>query len=138
MSDKAKDLFKKAMKVIEENNLFTMKDAYGYIGVPSSTFYDHVPSGSEYSERLKDELAKNRAKTMIGLRRKWYQSDSPTSQIALYKLICDKDEYHRLANTSHEIDQTVKDERLDLSRLSEEELAELEKIYEKAQPSNNA
>jgi hypothetical protein len=60
-----------------------------------STFYTH---GLHESDAIKDALADHRTKAKIAMRRKWAESDNPTLNIALYKLLSDPDELSRLAN----------------------------------------
>ena len=94
---KAEQMFKKALDAVEKHNLFFVKDAYSYIGVPESTFYEYIPAGSEFSEILKEAITKNKAKTLISLRGKLHNSTSPTALLALYKLICSDEERKKLS-----------------------------------------
>ena len=55
---------------------------------------------------IKDALKKNRISTKKELRNKWREGENATTQVALYKLLADKDEFQRLAS-SH-IDHTSK------------------------------
>lgn len=134
--ERAKELFMQANDVIDKFNLFTIRDIYEYMVVSESTFYDYIRGGSEMLGRLKEKLKQNRVKTKIQLRNKWYKSESTTAQIALYKLICDNDEYHRLANTKHQVDTTINDKRPDYSKLSDVELNQLEKLLTKAEKND--
>lgn len=105
-------MFQNALETIEKNNLFFIKDAYTFIGIPESTFYEYIPANSEFSERLKMAIAKNRAKTKVGIRKKWYNSNSPTAQLALYKLICSDEERKALSMEYHDV--TTDGEKIEL------------------------
>lgn len=110
--EKAKRMYERAVEAIEKNNLFFIKDAYTFIGIPESTFYEYIPADSEFSEMLKIAIAKNRAKTKVGLRKKWYNSNSATAQLALYKLICSDEERKALSMEYHDL--TTDGEKIEL------------------------
>ena len=75
-----------------------------YSGIKSSQFYNLE---LEKSENIKKAIDDNKIKTRQSLKNKWYKSDNPTLQIALYKTICSDEEAHRLNGTKQEITQNT-------------------------------
>ena len=98
-----KKLQKDAENAIKENNLFFIEDVVAMLGIDKSTFYKYFPSESNESNELKKYLNKNRALIKMDLRKKWSESDNATTQLALYKLICDTDERKRLSVSYNEV-----------------------------------
>ena len=99
-------LIKDSLKAIDKNKLFFVTDVAPMIGISVSRFYQLE---LEKVELIKDALVENRVKIKSSMRKKWYDSDQPSLQIGLYKLIGDEEEYHRLANTK--IDITSREEQ---------------------------
>lgn len=86
--------------VIKKNNLFIISDIFAfYSGIKSSQFYNLE---LEKSENIKKAIDDNKVKTRQSLKNKWFISDNPTLQIALYKTICTDEEAHRLNGTKTE------------------------------------
>ncbi len=100
MAYDTEDLLKRSLEAIEKHKLFFLSDIWPLIGISHQTFYDHK---LEKSEDIKSALLKNRIAVKSSMRNKWYKSDNATLQIGLYKLIGSEEEYHRLANTKHDI-----------------------------------
>ena len=97
MAYKTKDLYQKALDLIEENNLFFITDVISLLGISSQTFYVHFPEDSKESKQIKEALDKKKAVTKVILRKKLHQSNTPTGWLALYKLICTDDERKSLS-----------------------------------------
>jgi AraC-like DNA-binding protein len=97
MAYKTKDLYQKALDLIEENNLFFITDVISLLGISSQTFYVHFPEDSKESKQIKEALDKKKAVTKVILRKKLHQSNTPTRWLALYKLICTDDERKSLS-----------------------------------------
>jgi hypothetical protein len=53
------------------------------------------------------ELEKNKVQVKIGLRKKWYENDNPTCQIALYKLIANEDEGDRINSQKTKVEGNI-------------------------------
>ncbi len=126
MGFRKKDLLKTALKAIKEKNLFFIEDVVAYLPCSKPTFYAH--NLNEVNE-LKEILEYNKIKTKSNLKAKWYKSDNPTLQLALYKLLANDNERRKLS--MQHIDYTSKGEKvspIDLSKLSDEALRELQKI----------
>jgi len=111
MAYKTKDLYKDALGVIKEYNLFFIEDACAYLGVAKPTFYKHFPIDSNEMNAIKEALDKNKARTKISIRSKLHSSTSPTGLLALYKLICTDDE--RKALSMQHFDHTTDGEKID-------------------------
>ena len=92
-------LIKESIEAIQKNNLMFIGDLFAFVPFSQATFYNHK---LEELEAIKKEFDSNRIKTKHSLKAKWYKSDNPTVQIALYKLIGSEDEVHRLSGTRHE------------------------------------
>lgn len=99
MAYKKADLERQALAAIKEHNLMFVTDVPTYLPCSVATFYNKK---LEELESIKDALERNRVKVKNGLRAKWYKSDNPTVQIALYKLIGTEDEAHRLNGSRQE------------------------------------
>jgi len=110
MAYSKKYMIEESLKAIQENKLFFIDDIFAYVEFCAATFYNHE---LEKVETIKRALAENSIKARQSLKQKWYMSDNPTLQIALYKLLCPEEEYHRLANTKQAIDHTSKGEKID-------------------------
>jgi len=100
MAYSTKELEKEILKVIEDNNLMFFDDIQAYVEPSNKTLYNHK---LQELQTIKSALAINKIKTKIGLKKKWRESDNPTLQIALYKLIGEKEEYMALANARQEM-----------------------------------
>jgi hypothetical protein len=94
---KTEDLYERALKEIDKNNLFFLEDVYAYLSISSSTFYDHFPLESKESKDIKERLNKNKMKTKVSIRSKLHQSTSPAGLLALYKLLATNDERRALS-----------------------------------------
>ena len=93
------------LKVIKANNLFVISDIFAYYtGIKSSQFYNLE---LEKSENIKKAIDDNKIKTRQSLKNKWYKSENPTLQIALFKTICSDEEAHRLNGSKQEIRSEV-------------------------------
>ena len=97
MAYKTEDLYERALKEIDKNNLFFLEDVYAYLSISSSTFYDHFPLESKESKDIKERLNKNKMKTKVSIRSKLHQSTSPAGLLALYKLLATNDERRALS-----------------------------------------
>ena len=110
MAYKTNNLYKNALDVIKEYNLFFVEDACAYLGVAKPTFYKHFPIDSNEMNAIKEALDKNKARTKISIRSKLHSSTSPTGLLALYKLICTDEE--RKALSMQHFDHTSEGEKI--------------------------
>ena len=93
-------IFETCKKVVEENRLFFIEDIIAFLPITKPTFYVYFPVDSYEFNTLKDMINKNKVLTKTEMRSKWYLSENPTLQIALYKTICSDDE-RKMLSTNH-------------------------------------
>lgn len=99
MAYNKKELFDDAIKIIKEKKLYFIEDILTYLGCAKPTFYSHFPIDSDEMNAIKDELEINKIALKSSMRKKWYDSDNATLQIALMKLVGSDDERKRISNT---------------------------------------
>ena len=93
-------IFETCKKVVEENRLFFIEDIIAFLPITKPTFYVYFPVDSYEFNTLKDMINRNKVLTKTEMRSRWYQSENPTLQIALYKTICSDDE-RKMLSTNH-------------------------------------
>ena len=93
-------IFEKCKEVIEKNRLFFIEDVIAFLPISKPTFYVYFPMESYELNTLKEMINKNKVLTKTEMRSRWYQSENPTLQIALYKTICSDDE-RKMLSTNH-------------------------------------
>ena len=106
-----KKIFEKAKEVIAKHNLIFIEEIVSYLPISKPTFYEYFPIDSNEINELKTLLEDNSVSIKSRLRNKWYESDNPTLQIALYRLTS-RDDEHKKLNQSY-IDHTSKNEKID-------------------------
>ena len=115
-------LKKKAIELIKKNKLIFIEDVCAMIGIAKSTYYDHFKEGSDDSNELNTLLNENKISLKVTLRKKWFDSDNATTQLALYKLCSEPDELKRLS-TSH-VDMTTNGKDINAKKMTDEEIQE--------------
>ena len=93
--DKEK-IFEQAKDAIQKHKLFFMDEVPDFLPCSRSTFYDYFPDGSDELDTFKSLIAINKTEVKTSLRSKWYKSNAPALQLALYKLIASPDEHRSL------------------------------------------
>jgi len=111
-----KKLYDQAVKAIEENNLFFVEDIVAFIPCSKPTFYEFFPIGSNEINTLKDLLDQNKVSTKSAIRAKLFKSEKAAELLALYRLICTKEE-HQLLNQQY-IDHTSKGESINIQPIT--------------------
>ncbi len=99
-------LQKQALEAITKYRLVFDDEVIAYLPCGKSTYYVH---NLHESDEIKSALEKNRITIKGGLRKKWYESDNATTQIALYKLIGSEEESDRLNGSRQKLEHTGKD-----------------------------
>jgi len=102
--DKTK-IFEQAKEMIVKHKLFFMDEVPDFLPCSRSTFYDYFPDKSDELDSLKSLILINKTQVKTSMRSKWYQSDNPTLQLALMKLIS-TDEERKLLSMNY-IDHTI-------------------------------
>src|SRR5574343_1691129 len=97
MAYNKKKIFEQAKEVIVKHKLFFVDDIVAFLPCSNSTFYDYFPANSDELDELKELLNQNRTELKVSMRSKWYKSNSPALQMALMKLIGNKEELKRLS-----------------------------------------
>lgn len=100
----------KAIEVIGKNKLIFIEDICAMCGVSKPTFYDRFPVGSDDFNELTKMLEENKIALKVGLRKKWFDSDNATLQMALYKL-CSTDTEHKKLQQNY-TDVTTQGEKI--------------------------
>ena len=93
MAYKTSELEAKALEVIQKNRLVFIHEVASFMNISRQTFYTY---GLDKLDSIKDALDLNKETIKAGLRKKWYESDNATVQIALYKLIGTDEESDRI------------------------------------------
>ena len=104
------ELFEKAKEIIPKHKLIFVEDVCAYLGISKTTFYRHIEVGSNELDELRELLDKNCIDIKVGLRKKWFDSDNATLQMALYKLTSTDVEHKKLQQNYTDI--TTKDQEL--------------------------
>jgi hypothetical protein len=104
-------LFQQAKEAVLKNNLIFIEEIVSFLPCSKPTFYEYFPLDSNELNELKAIIEDNTINIKSGLRNKWYESDNPTLQIALYRLTS-RDDEHKKLNQSY-IDHTSKNEKID-------------------------
>lgn len=97
-----KKILKDALELIEKHHLIFIDDVVSLLPIGKTAFYSMFPSESNELNDIKNRLDKNRVSMKSNMRKKWYQSDNATLQVALMKLIATDDEAARLSGTPRE------------------------------------
>lgn len=111
MAYNTEELFKKAKEYAkrkDEDGLKKMKgvvffdDIISFLGISTSTFYDHFPKESKEYNELEAILKENKALMKSGIRAKWYSCDNPNAWKYLYLLLGTEEERHALHGSKTE------------------------------------
>lgn len=103
MKHSKKEMFELSKNAILENDLIFIEDIVAYLPIGKTTFYTMFTKDSDELNELKSMLSKNKIRQKVAIRKKWRNSDNPTIQLALYKLLATDEERKRLSQTFHEI-----------------------------------
>lgn len=96
-----KKVEKEILSIIESENLFDIDTIFAYYkGIGKTTFYNHKMN--EW-DTIKSALENNRQTTKQDLKKKWFESENPTVQIALFKLIATPEERKSLSQNYTDI-----------------------------------
>lgn len=117
-------IFQQAIAAIEKHRLLLIEEVVCYLPCVKSTFYDLFPEKSNESNAIKEALEENKVNIKVKIRNKWENSDNPTSQMALYRLVGTDEERKKLSTSYQEIsgniDTTVKTVKVNVVRTREE------------------
>ena len=101
-----KKIFEKAKEQIISKRLIFVEEVVAFIGISKPTFYDFFPVDSNEFNELKELIETNKISLKTSMRKKWYDSDNPTLQMGLMKLIATPEEHKKLSQnyTDHTTD----------------------------------
>ena len=114
MAYNPEELFQQAKQVAESENLIFIEEIVSFLPCDKTTFYKHFPLDSNELYELKTIINNNKVAIKATMRKKWYDSENPTLQLALYRLTSSSEE-HKLLNqqyqdhTTNGKDMSVKD-----------------------------
>jgi hypothetical protein len=89
-------IFEQAKEMIVKHKLFFIEDIVAFLPCSKNYFYDHFPTDSNEYDILKGLLETNRIELKVSMRSKWYKSNAPALQMALYKIIASSEEHKAL------------------------------------------
>ena len=102
MAYKTSELKRQALKAIDKHKLFHIEDVVAFIPCGKTAFYEHFPNETNDRKEIDDALTKNKVEVKSSMRSKWYKSNAPALQLALYKLIATNEERRALSMNSIE------------------------------------
>lgn len=94
-----KKLVNDCLSLISDYKLLSINDLIALLPFSKSTFYVY---GLDKSDAIKDAIESNRTMIKQKLRAKWYESTTPTLQIALYKILATPEERKAMSSSSKE------------------------------------
>ena len=95
-----KVLKQKAIEAIKKNKLIFIEDIAAMLGINKTTLYNHFPIDTDDFNELTTLLNENKISLKVSLRKKWFDSDNATTQMALYKL-CSTPEEHKMLQQNY-------------------------------------
>lgn len=104
------ELFEQALKIAKDKRLIFVEEVIAYLPISKPTFYEYYPKDSNGFNELKRVINDNKIDIKQKLRKKWYESDNATLQMALYKLTAREEERKKLAMSY--VDNTTKGEKI--------------------------
>jgi len=106
MAYNTKVLFEKAKTEIVSKRLIFIEEVATFIGINKTTLYDHFPINSDELNELKGLIENNKITLKTSMRKKWYDSDNATLQMALMKLLSSQEEHRKLSQQYIESNNT--------------------------------
>jgi len=97
------EYIEKLLEAIDNYKLFFVTDIPTYVGISTTRFYQLE---LEKVEAIKEALEKNKVDVKVGLRKKWWESDSTVAQLLLFKLVASDDERKRVSQQYSDITTT--------------------------------
>lgn len=118
-----KKLVEECLHLISEYKILFITDLIALLPFSKTTFYVY---GLDKSDAVKEAIENNRTVIKQKLRAKWYESSTPTLQIALYKILATPEERKAMSSTSKE----AKNDGMLPLEIQKAYLASLEKMSE--------
>ena len=112
------ELYKKAVQVLEDDkSIVFIEDLVSFLPCVKSSFYKHFPLDSNEMNDFKEIIENNKINQKRQLRKKWFDNDNATLQLALYKLMANNDERERLNTSYNKTDVTSQGESINVISL---------------------
>jgi len=102
------ELYKQAIEILNNNDIMFIEHLVSLMPCDKTTLYRHLPIDCNEYNAIKELIEKNRTDKKSKMYKKWFDSDHPTLQVALMKLISTDEEAHRLNGSSQKLDATTK------------------------------
>jgi len=96
-----KQLEKMALEAIANNNITTITELSAFLPICRTTFYN---KNLDKVQTIQDAITHERLCMKHKLKKKWFESDNASLQIALYKLMAEEDEWMRLTSQRHQVE----------------------------------
>jgi hypothetical protein len=90
------ELFQQAKQVAESKKLIFVEEIVSFLPCTKTTFYEYFPADSDEMHELKTIINNNKVAIKSTMRKKWYDSENPTLQLALYRLTSTTEEHKKL------------------------------------------
>ena len=119
-------LVNECISLINDYKLLFISDLIALLPFSKSTFYVY---GLDKSDAVKEAIENNRSMIKQKLRAKWYESSTPTLQIALYKILATPEERKAMSSSSKE----AKNDGMFPLEVQKAYLASLEKMGDEAE-----
>jgi hypothetical protein len=110
MTHNKQKLFEKAKQVAQSKKLIFIEEVVSFLPISKDAFYRYYPVDSDEYDEIRRIIDDNKVAIKSTMRKKWYDSDNPTLQLALYRLTSTQEEHKKL-NQSY-IDQTTKGDKI--------------------------
>ena len=123
-------LVNECISLINDYKLLFISDLIALLPFSKSTFYVY---GLDKSDAVKEAIENNRSMIKQKLRAKWYESSTPTLQIALYKILATPEERKAMSSSSKE----AKNDGMFPLEVQKAYLASLEKMGEDTEEDEN-
>ena len=102
-------LYKQAIEILDSNkDIMFIEHLVSLMPCDKTTLYKWLQIESNEFNALKEKIELNKIDRKSKMYKKWFDSDHPTLQVALMKLIATEDEAHRLNGSNQKIDATNK------------------------------
>lgn len=92
-------LVKQCLQLISDYKILFVTDLIALLPFSKSTFYVY---GLDKSDAVKEAIENNKTMIKQKLRAKWYESSTPTLQIALYKILATPEERKAMSCSTKE------------------------------------
>ena len=100
MAYNKQQIYNQAEAAIKENKLLFIEDIVAWLPISKATFYEFFPTESDELNNLKSLLETNKVQIKSAIRKKLFKSEKAAELLALYRLVCTKEE-HQLLNQQY-------------------------------------